>query len=172
MKKDLFTFLVSKEVPSEHFSAMVKKDIQLSFRKNVIIGKFVGYQLLGTIFSLTFCPQFGVGINPAVNIALYFDQFGMWACAMFCGSLFLSTGAFVAFLGMKGEELWWVWRRYKWALILMPALLWSALMLTNVSMKLPHEHTDFHLFWLVAAMLSVFALFGGRSRFYSEFQSH
>lgn len=170
MKKDLFTFLVSKEAPPEHFSAMVKKDIQLSFRKNLIVGKFFGYQLLGTIFSLTFCPQFGVGLNPAIDISHYFMRFGDWACAMFCGSLFLSSGAIMAFLGMKGEELWWVWRRYKFALIIMPALFWAGLMLTNLSLKLPSEEMSYHLFWMIAAVFSGLVLFGGRSRIYSEIQ--
>ncbi len=167
MKKDLFTFLISAEVPPEVLKSEVKKDIQLSFRKFQIILKFVSYQILGALFSLSFCPQFGLGINPGMNISHFFMRFGMWACAGFCGSLFLSTGLMVAMLGMKGEELWWVWRRYKLPVIIFPAALWSGLMLTNISLSLPREDLSFNIIWVVAAMISMGTLLTMRSRLYS-----
>jgi hypothetical protein len=166
MKKDLFTFLLSSEAPAEQLSLVVKKDIQLSFRKKEIILKFIGYQILGALFSLSFCPQFGIGMNTGHNISHYFMQFGMWACAAFCGSLFLSTGALVAILGMKGEELWWVWRRYKYQMIILPAALWAGLMLFSPS----GESVSFHVSWIVAAMITAGMLFTLRSRIYSSFQ--
>ena len=170
MKKDLFTFLIARETPSDELTLIVKKDISLSFQKNLIISKFILFQLMGAAFSLSFCPQFGLGLNPAVDISHYFMQFGMWACAMFCGSLFLSSGVLVAFLGMRGEELWWIWRRYKLQLIFLPAILWGALMLTNVTLKLPNENLDFHVFWLVASVMSIAMLMGLRGKIYSAFQ--
>ena len=166
MKKDLFTFLVSSEAPSHELSLMVKKDIQLSFRKKELILKFIGYQILGAFFSLSFCPQFGLGMNPGHNIAHYFEQFGTWACASFCGSLFLSTGVIVAFLGMKGEELWWVWRRYKFQMAFLPACLWAGLMLASPD----QESINFHFWWLAAAIVSASLLLSVRSRLYSSFQ--
>ena len=168
MRKDLFTFLVSSEAPSEQLNLIVRKDIQLSFRKKEIILKFIGYQILGAIFSLSFCPQFGIGLNTIYNISHFFMQFGMWACAAFCGSLFLSTGAIVAFLGMKGEELWWVWRRYKYQMIILPAVMWAILMLISPNA----ESMSFHVWWILAAMLSAGILFTLRTRIYSSFQMH
>lgn len=170
MKKDLFTFLISREAPSGELNLIVKKDISLSFRKNQILLKFVLFQLMGAVFSLSFCPQFGVGLNPAVDISHTFMRFGDWACAMFCGSLFLSTGLIVAFLGMKGEELWWIWRRYKIQLVFVPALLWGTLMLTNASLALPKEDLSFHLFWLLASVLSIATLMSVRGKIYSLYQ--
>ncbi len=170
MRKDLFTFLVSSEAPAETLKAEVKKDIQLSFRKNQILLKFIGYQILGAVFSLSFCPQFGLGMNPGIDISHFFMRFGMWACASFCGSLFLSTGLIVAMLGMKGEELWWVWRRYKFPVIFMPATLWSVLMLTNTTLSLPKEDLSFNLFWIFSATLSLGAILSLRGRIYSSFQ--
>lgn len=170
MKKELFGFLITSEAPSDQLNLIVKKDIQLSFRKNYILSKFIGFQILGAVFSLSFCPQFGLGLNPGINISHYFMQFGMWACASFCGSLFLSAGVLVAFLGLKGEELWWIWRRYKASLIVLPAILWGGLMLTNVSLSLPGVGLSFHLWWMVAAMLSIGVLFSVRSRIYSTLQ--
>lgn len=167
MKKDLFTFLVSKEIPSDELNLIVKKDIQLSFRKKEIILKFISYQILGALFSLSFCPQFGLGMNTGHNISHYFMQFGMWACAAFCGSLFLSTGVIVAFLGMKGEELWWVWRRYKYQTVFLPAFLWAGLMLFSPS----GENLSFNLWWIAAAMTSAGILHALRSKAYTLFQA-
>lgn len=166
MKKDFFTFLVSREAPSHEMNLVVKKDIQLSFRKNEIILKFIGYQVLGAIFSLSFCPQFGIGLNSGHNISHYFMQFGMWACAAFCGSLFLSTGVIVAFMGMKGEELWWAWRRYKYQVIFFPAVMWAGLMIFSPS----GESLSFNLWWIGAAIVSAGVLFSIRSLFYRSFQ--
>lgn len=166
MKKDLFTFLVSNEVPAHDLNLIVKKDIQLSFRKKEIILKFIGYQILGALFSLSFCPQFGIGMNTGHNISHYFDQFGTWACASFCGSLFLSTGVIVAFLGMKGEELWWVWRRYKIQMVFLPACLWAGLMLVSPDT----QSVAFNLWWIAAAMVTAGVLLSLRSKIYSSFQ--
>jgi hypothetical protein len=149
---------------------VVKKDISLSFHRTQIILKFLLYQLMGVAFSLSFCPQFGVGMNPAVDISHYFMQFGDWACAIFCGSLFLGTGLLVSFLGMKGEELWWIWRRYKFPLIFLPAILWAALMLTNKTLSLPGETLIFHLFWLVSAILTIGIFLTIRGRIFEAFQ--
>lgn len=166
MKKDFFTFLVSREAPSDELGLTVKKDIQLSFRKNEIILKFIGYQILGAVFSLSFCPQFGLGMNTGHNISHYFMQFGMWACAAFCGSLFLSTGVIVAFLGMKGEELWWAWRRYKYQFVFLPALLWAGLMMFSPN----DESLSFNLWWIAAAMLTMGFFLTIRSKIYSAYQ--
>lgn len=166
MKKDFLGFIIEQEAPSHELKLVVQKDIQLSFRKNIIILKFIAFQVLGALFSLSFCPQFGLGLNPGHNISHYFMQFGMWACAAFCGSLFLSSGVLVAFLGMKGEELWWIWRRYKYSLVMLPVLLWAGLMLTNVSLSLPGVGLSFHLWWMTAAILSVGVLLGIRSKIF------
>jgi len=163
MKKDLFTFLISRETPSEELNLVVKKDIQLSFRKREILLKFIGFQVVGALFSLSFCPQFGIGMNPGHNISHYFMQFGMWACAAFCGSLFLSTGLIVAFMGMKGEELWWCWRRYKYQVVILPGILWAGLMVFSPE----GANMNFHFWWLAAGIISVTLLLSLRSRVYA-----
>ncbi len=162
MKKDLLTFLVSREAPSDELGLVVKKDIQLSFRKKEIILKFIGYQILGALFSLSFCPQFGLGMDIGHNISHYFMRFGMWACAAFCGSLFLSTGVIVAFMGMKGDELWWAWRRYKYQAIFLPAFLWTGLMIFSPS----GESMSFHMSWIAAAIISGSILLSIRSKIF------
>ena len=73
----------------------------------------------------------------------------------------------VAFMGMKGEELWWVWRRYKYTLVLLPAVLWSLLMLGNMSLNLAGESLSYHLVWIVTAIMAQFIWMQMRSKIYT-----
>lgn len=166
MKKEFLEFLTSKEHTPERLKSLVKKDVLLSFHAKSIIAKFLGYQLLGALFSMSVCPQFGLGLVEGHGITHMVRMVGDWACAAFCGSLFLSSGLIVAFIGMKGEELWWIWNRYKFSLIFLPALLWSGLMLTNISLDLTSESTSYHMVWIVAAVLAQWALLKTRSNLF------
>lgn len=153
-KNDFLEFITQSEIPPKSLSLSVKQDILLSFHKKAIIAKFIFFQILGAALTLSFCPQFGIGLVDGHSITHFFRLLGDWVCASFCGSLFLSSGMLVAYLGMKGDELWWVWRHYKYSLILFPPALWFILMLTNVSLNLESESVLYHLTWIVAALLS------------------
>lgn len=164
--QELVRFLSSRETPPKEVHYLVKKDIQLSFHKKIILSKFIFFQLLGALFSLSVCPQFGLGLPEGHGITHSFRLMGDWACALFCGIVFLSSGAFVAYMGMKGEELWWIWQRYKSPLLVLPAFLWGALMLTNISLQLPGETLSYHLIWLLTAVLTQALWFQLRSGLY------
>jgi hypothetical protein len=165
--KEFLEFITTKEAPPEQLKTDARKDILLSFRSKSIVTKFIAFQLLGALFSLTFCPQFGLGLVQGHGIAHVFRLIGDSACAAFCGSLFLSSGMLTAFIGMKGEELWWVWRRFKFSLILLPALLWAMLMFTNLMLSLPGETIKYHLTWIGTALFAQFMLMQFRSYLYS-----
>ncbi len=152
--KDFLSFLLQSEVPPLALKEAGRKDIRLSFRKKEIIFKFLSFQLLGILISLTFCPQFGLGFVSGHGIAHVFRLMGDWACAAFCGLLFLSSGMLTAFIGMKGEELWWIWRRYKISLIFLPVIFWGLLMLMNRMFDRPSETFDYHLVWLAATIMA------------------
>ena len=152
MKKKFLEFLIEGETPPKELAVLTQKDILLSFRGKVIIQKFLGLQVIGAMVSLLFCPQFSVGLVDNHGIIHILRVVGDLACACFCGTLFLSSGIVLAILGMKGEELWWLWRRYKFFLNLVPAALWAVLMLVNKLMQLPGEELSYHLTWIAAAM--------------------
>lgn len=166
--KDFLGFLIEKEVPPLALKKATQKDITLSFHKTSIVSRFLAYQVLGALFSMSVCPQFGLGLSEGHGITHVFRMMGDWACAAFCSSLFLSSGMFVAFLGMKGEELWWVWRRYKFSLILLPALFWGALMFTNLGLGLPSETPIYHTTWIMMAIFVQILWLEFRSRTYSR----
>ena len=151
--KDFLKFIIERETPPAYLKYAAKKDIELSFRGKSIVMKFLAFQIIGALFSMSVCPQFGLGLVQGHGITHYFRIIGDWACAAFCGSLFLSAGLIVAFIGMKGEELWWVWNRYKYSLVLLPPVLWAGLMMTNISVRLPSETPSYHLTWIAFAVM-------------------
>lgn len=165
MKNKLFLeFILGKEETPELMKTLVKKDITLSFRGRMIVFKFLAYFFFGALLSMSVCPQFGLGLVEGHGITHVFRMIGDWACAAFCGALFLSAGIAVTFMGMKGEELWWIWRRYKFSLIFLPTLLWSGLMFTNFSLNLPGESSVYHLTWILSAAFMQYLLMQLRSR--------
>lgn len=171
MRKEFLAFLIEKETPPEWTRESVRKDIVLSFRGRAIIGKFIFFQIIGGLFSMSFCPQFGVGLVEGHGIAHHFRMISDLACAAFCGSLFLSSGVVAAFIGMKGDELWWVWRRYKFPMIVLPAALWGSLMLFNVTLNLQGESALYHVIWFMASALSLALLMQIRSFFYQSLKT-
>jgi hypothetical protein len=128
----------------------VQKEIGLNLKGTSIAWKFLFFQILGALFSLALCPQFGLGLVSGHGISHIFRMIGDWACAGFCGTLFLSSGMITAFIGMKGEELWWVWRRFKYSLVLLPPLLWGSLMM----FQLQTETLVFHVIWILSAIIT------------------
>lgn len=166
MKKEFLEFLTASELPPKALKLATQKEIVLSFRGKSIVTKFIFFQLLGALFSMSVCPQFGMGLVEGHGITHVFRMMGDWVCAAFCGSLFLSVGMLVAYIGMQGEELWWVWRRYKFPMIILPAIFWAGLMFTNISLDLVSEAPSYHVVWLVTAILSQVVLFKLRSGIY------
>jgi len=166
--KDFLEFITSRETPPALLKEAARRDILLSFKKKAIIFKFLSFQILGALFSLAVCPQFGLGLAEGHGIAHIFRMMGDIACAAFCGSLFLSSGVVLAFIGMKGEELWWVWRRYNLSFIFLPALMWALLMLTNVSFDLRGETLGYHITWLITAVLAQILLMNVRNYLFTR----
>ena len=164
--KDFLDFILNRETPPAVLKHAALKDITLSFRAQSIITNYLIFQIIGALFSMAVCPQFSLGLVEGHGITHSLRMIGDWACAAFCGSLFLTSGLIVAFIGMKGEELWWIWQRYKITLIFLPTILWSGLMLTNLTLKLPGESMLYHSTWIVAAILAEIILFQIRSLTY------
>jgi hypothetical protein len=165
-KKDFLEFITQNERPPVDLNISTKKDIQLSFHKKNILTKFLIFQIIGACFTLSICPQFGIGFVEGHGIAHHFRMIGDWACAAFCGSLFLSAGMIVCYLGMKGEELWWVWRRYKYSMVFLPSMMWSSLMIINVSFKNESETIAYHLTWILSAFIAQAFWLSLRSKVY------
>lgn len=152
--KDFLEFLTTTEAPPTRLKEVVRQEIRLSFQGSSIFMKFIAFQILGALISLAFCPQFGLSFFvKGHGITHELKMIGDWACALFCGSLFLSTGSIIAIFSMKAEELAWVWSRKKLSLLVLPAFFWGILMLFNVSFDLQGETVAYHLVWIIAGVM-------------------
>lgn len=152
--KDLLKFFIQKEKAPDGLVAVVKNDIHFMFHKKMILSKFIVFQICGAALSLFFCPQFGLGAGESHGIVHHLKMMGDWACAAYCGSLFFTSGLVMSSLGMKGKELSWIWRIYKYNLFFLPPLLWSALMLVSSILKNNSESLEFHAVWILSALLT------------------
>lgn len=151
---DFYEFLTEGSKAPAELQNSTQKEIILSFQSASIIKRFLAFQLLGALISLSFCPQFGLSFFlEGHGFTHHLRMIGDWACAFFCGTLFLGSGALLALFFMKAEELWWLWKRRQLALITLPALSWGVLMLFNVSLKLPQESVSYHFSWLAAGIV-------------------
>lgn len=151
---EFLEFLTSHETLPVGLKELVQKDIQFSLNRNNILTKFILIQLLGAALTLTFCPQFGIGFPEGHGITHVLRMYGDWACAVFCGSLFLFIGTLLSTLIMNSDETFWIWKRYKFPLIVLPTMLWVVLMLLNFTWKLEAETLQFHIIWILSGIIT------------------
>jgi DNA-directed RNA polymerase specialized sigma24 family protein len=150
--RDYIDFLSSSESPPVLLSSAMQREIPLFFRSKNIFWKFIVLELIGAFLSLTFCPQLGIGPQGDGGPAHFFRSVGDVALALFSSSVFIFAGLTIAFIFMKGQDIWWLWRRQKNRLLIFPALLWGGLLLINVCFKLPRESFLYHGSWILCAI--------------------
>jgi hypothetical protein len=161
---DFQDFLKSSEQVPHVLLTETRLDALLSFKKTSILGKFLALQFVGALFSLSLCPQFGLGLIDGHGVTHYFRMIGDWACAVFCASVFISSGSLLCLVTMKADELWWIWRNFKYSLILIPPALWMALMLSGWNLRFESEAISYHLVWMItgAALMLVWGQYNAR----------
>ncbi|MBY0518146.1 MAG: hypothetical protein K2P81_14655 [Bacteriovoracaceae bacterium] len=153
-QQDFLEFLTTHEVPPADLIAVTRKDILFMFNKTSLLSKFILLQTLGALFTLSFCPQFGVGLPEGHGITHILRIYGDGACAAFCGSLFLLSGTALASFVMKQDEVFWIWKRFKMPLIILPSVFWTLLMFFNITFKFNPETVIYHIVWITSALLT------------------
>lgn len=162
--KEFLEFLTTNQNTPKGLYDLTRKDVLLSFRGRVILRRFIAFQVLGALISLTFCPQFGMSFFvEGHGFTHHLRMIGDWACAAFCGSLFLSAGNILALFFMEWDEFLWAWNHKKWTLVILPAVFWGALMSFNLTLGLPSETLAYHLTWIFAAIVTQVIVFKTRS---------
>lgn len=107
-EKEFLEFLNSDQKVPERINQSLKEEIQLLSLSDSIIFyfKIILIFSLSGFLTFTFCPQFGLnpfGANP--HVAHKLMSIGMWACGLFCGSVFIGAGALLKFLLLSKEDL-------------------------------------------------------------------
>ena len=107
-EKDYLEFLNSKETVSEELSQKVLSQT----RTDSLTDSLFFYTKLFFIFSLSgfltfsFFPQFGLNpFNANPHLTHMLMGYGMWACGLFCGSLFMGAGVVLKFLLLSKRDL-------------------------------------------------------------------
>jgi len=153
-QKDFLEFLTSHEAPPRYLKLLTHKDILFTFNKTFLFSKFILLQVLGALITLSFCPQFGLGLPEGHGITHVLRAYGDGVCAAFCGSLFFLSGTILATFVMKQDEVFWIWKRFKIPLIILPSVFWALLMLFNVTLNLNPETIFYHIVWMSSALLT------------------
>lgn len=93
-----------KEVSKSVFN-YVEKGLETKLRS--VIGKLTIVNMLAAVFTLSFCPQFGLGpwLAEGHGIMHFLMPYGDIVCAMFCGFVFFGFSALASRLVLKVDDL-------------------------------------------------------------------
>lgn len=100
-KKEFLDFMNQETTPPSSLGEKIlsaEKSILKKERLHSIL-LVVGVHAVAGLATLSICPQFGwnpFGANP--HTMHIFMEYGMWACGLFCGVLFMLTGSILSAL--------------------------------------------------------------------------
>lgn len=105
-QNDFKEFIHSHKSPSLQLDQQILASQKRLGRRNklTLFFKVTLLHLIAGIITLSICPQFGWNpFNIGHDLSQFFMQYGMWACGLFCGSIFIGTGSILkyAFLDLK-----------------------------------------------------------------------
>lgn len=126
-----------------------RKDYALMFAKVFSLHAFAG------LLTLLICPQFGWSpFDAPEHLPHIFMSYGVWACGLFCGSIFMGAGTFLKMALLKENELE-NYQRKIWAnATIVGALLLGLLMFAGRDTSAgAYLSLTFIGFWLIGALL-------------------
>lgn len=137
---------------SERVLSHVRKDMNVN--SAFVIFKLFWIHFFAAGLTLSFCPQFNVGIErETVNNALYhLMEIHPLLCAAFCGSIFLGATALASVLVLRPAELICLKQKSVWIYSLLLALSLGFFMFTG-SLFTQHYDWSFIATWCLAAIL-------------------
>lgn len=100
-KKDFLNFMKQESPPPSFLSEKIFA-AEIAIIKRERINSFLSVltvHVLAGLATLSVCPQFGwnpFGANP--HTMHIFMKYGMWACGLFCGVLFMLSGSILSAL--------------------------------------------------------------------------
>ena len=140
---------------SDKVTYLILQDLNPSFQQT--IPKFIAIQATAAVATLSICPQFGVGpLGGGNGIAHIFMSVGVWACALFCGLVFMGVGFLVSSLLMSSAELQLIQKKSMWLVPALGGTYVSTLMLISYSIQEQHIlfSSQFVAFWMIGAIMS------------------
>lgn len=153
-KNEFLNFMSFDKDKSSHnpLSHLIQRDLERQ-SKNVLLKSLLTYLVTGG-FTLLFCPQFG--FNPfgaSVHTAHIFMGYGVWACGLFCGTLFMMFGSFFLPLILNHNEMAFLYRRPLKTILPVSSIIFALLMLGGINSSAFDMFFSFSfiIFWIVGA---------------------
>lgn len=127
----------------------VAKD--LAVRPFQLLAKYLFFHFISVTLTLTFCPQFGIGLLEGHGISHFFMQFGKEICMVMCGSVCIGSSALLSAIFLRRHELRWMRSKFY------TPILATSLVTLGVFAAIGGEIV-FHqsLFWLAGGLITAF----------------
>lgn len=157
-RKEYLNFINTKEInPPSSLDLKIKEQISKDLKNipKIMLKKLFFIHTISAIFTLSICPQFGVGpIGGGHGIAAFVMPYGDFVCGVFCGTIFLGTTATVSLFLLNTSELLSLNKKSLWVF---PALATISLILLMTLGNLFGSHkmeysTNFTLTWFVSGV--------------------
>ena len=160
MKKEFLDFLNTKEIlpPNEVYTNILNK-VKNDFKEinaKKLIAKFILINFMAGVFTLTVCPQFGLGpIGGGHGISHYFMHIGLWACAVFCSAFYFLIAQTIALITLTNREIRWIAQK---RFFVLPALVVLSFIVLNM-IGYNYSNSDHEMFFKTEYQV-IWILFG------------
>lgn len=155
--KEFLDFMQFDQNPSP---AIDQKIIQIieeklkRFKRLILIKAWAIHWISGAI-TLSFCPQFGwnpFGASP--HLPHIFMDYGMWACGLFCGALFVGVGGLMTLLVLQKSEKFYYQKKGFSIATVISAISLGLLMLLGATTNSLDIYFSFVFitFWVIGAL--------------------
>jgi len=170
-EKEFIKFMKANQSPSQNLDELVIAHQGNLFAQDriIVFSKVVAIHALAGTATLAVCPQFGwnpFGANP--QTMHIFMGYGMWACGLFCGSLFMVLGAFLKLVLLQKSSVSLYYRNgIKNSFMLSSLFLF--MMMTAGAMTSSYNiflGFVFALFWWLGALIAETLSFGAQRLFH------
>ncbi len=152
---------MTQQGPSEKLDQTLREFARAELMPWKILARFYAALLVGALLTLTVCPQFGLGPwGGGHGISHWVMRYGQWACGLFCGGVFFTSGALTARLSLSRGEWWWVLRHPLGSTLPLIAICQLLFMGVAQGLRLEgmHESLSFQLAWPVGGASLLLAM--------------
>lgn len=116
-EREFQKFLKSYEAPRQDLDLRVLAEAhkQSAKERAAVVTKALLIHAGAGLATLAVCPQFGWSpFDAPERLPHLFMSYGVWACGLFCGAVFMGAGTFIKMLFMRPNELK-TYQRKAWA---------------------------------------------------------
>lgn len=156
MKDDFSDFLSAEDKVPPVLYENTLKYIEISLNPEKTLYKYFVTNILGALFTIFFCPQYGFGpLGGELGVLYYIMDFGPAWCGAFCASVFIVGGHLSSMLCLNRNEVKWISdQRYMVSFPWVSTLFFLGMIGKYYSPgDISHYTVSFHLAWFGTAIL-------------------